>query len=230
MVADSGVVKYLSFSCSVWGYSPSDFNIANRKAFINGIALYLNIDLGVDGVSIGDIMEGMRRRALLEVSSVLQVKVLLTQQDSTPNVAAALDTKDPSNAASLLRTMGHALPDVQRVEINYVAEITEEAIDEYDPMPRERENVLEFGWLIIAVAILVVAFTPPIALFAGVAAGPNSHLGRAMMVLIGEVNYQKLRFACFGPSAVKEDEAVSQLLDTEMVKSASSKLNRVHPL
>ena len=117
------------------------------------------------------------------------------------------------------------MPDVQGVEINYVAEITEEAIDEYDPMPRERENVLEFGWVIIAVAILVVAFTPPIALFAGVAAGPNTCLGRVMMVLIGEVEYQKLRFACFGPSAAKEDEAVPQLLDIEMVKGASSKLN-----
>jgi hypothetical protein len=222
-VSDSGIVKYVTFTCRVFGYSKSDFNIANRKAFILGTSLYLDIDLGIDGVTILGIKDENRRRLLLATSTVLiDVSVLLTNRDSPSVVSAELDTTNQTNMAAMQRIMSQVLRDVDSVEVITVTVSTDSSVEPYDPPPVEQENVQEFGGALIAVAILVVFFTPLIAVFAGVAAGPNTVVGRVIMVLIGEAKYHKLRFACFGSRALIEDaddETAPKLLAGEEAHS-----------
>ena len=219
-VSDSGIVRYVTFTCKVFGYSQSDFNIANRKAFILAIALYLDIDLGIDGVTILGIEDERRGRLLLETSTaLLHVSVLLTNRDSPLAVSAALDTTVQTNKAAMQRIMSQVLRGVDSVEVTTVTVGTESFVVPYDPPRVEQENVQEFGGALIAVAILLVFFTPIIAVFAGVAAGPNTTVGRVIMVLIGETKYHKLRFVCFGSRALIEDEAAPKLLEVEMAHS-----------
>ena len=194
---DAGIVNYVDMTIKVTGYSPSEFNVANRKAFAIGLARYLDVSSGADGVSVLGIEESQRRR-LLSSSSLVHVKVLLTTQDSPAAVIAAMDTTDTSKVENLQLVMVSVLSKIEQMEVTTVAVSTNSNVGVYVPPDDEVEDVKEFGGGLIATAIFVVFFTPLIAITVGVVAGPNSRIGQIIMVFIGEEKYGKLRSACCG--------------------------------
>ena len=195
--SDDGIVNYVTMAIKVSGYSPSEFNVANRKAFALGLARYLKVSSGADGVSLLGIEESQRRR-LLSSSSLVHVKVLLTSQDSPAAVIAKMDTTDTSKVAALQHEMETVLPKIEQMEVTTASISTNSNVGVYVPPNDEVEDVKEFGGGLIATAIFVVFFTPFIAITIGVVAGPNSRIGQIIMVFIGEEKYAKLRSACCG--------------------------------
>ena len=198
-VSDGGIVNYVTMTVKVSGYSASEFTVANRKAFAVGLARYLDISSGAEGVSLLGVDESQRRR-LLSSSSLVHVKVLLTTQDSPIAVLSAMDTRNPEKAESLQNVMVTVLPRVEQMEVTVAQVSTNSNVDAYVPLNTETEDVKEFGGVLIATAIFVVFFIPLIVLTVGVVAGPNSRIGRIVMVFIGEEKYGKLSSACCGPS------------------------------
>ena len=199
---DNGIVNYVTMSIKVSGYAPSEFNVANRKAFALGLALYLDVSSGADGVSLLGVDASQRRR-LLSSSSLVHVKVLLTTQDSPVAVLAAMDKTDPSKVAALQTVMKTVLPKVEQMEVTTATISTNSDVGVYVPPNNEVQDVKEFGGGLIATAIFVVFFTPFIAITVGVVAGPDSRVGQIIMVFIGEEKYAKLRAACCGARAAE---------------------------
>ena len=199
---DNGIVNYVTVSIKVSGYAPSEFNVANRKAFALGLALYLNVSSGADGVSLLGVDASQRRR-LLSSSSLVHVKVLLTTQDSPVAVLAAMDNNDASKIAALQTVMKTVLPKVEQMEVTTATISTNSDVGVYVPPNNEVQDVKEFGGGLIATAIFVVFFTPLIVLIVGVVAGPDSRIGRIVMVFIGEEKYAKLNSACCGARAAE---------------------------
>lgn len=197
---DNGIVNYVTMTIKVSGYAASEFNVANRKAFALGLALYLDVSSGADGVSLLGIDASQRRR-LLSSSSLVHVKVLLTTQDSPVAVLAAMDTTDASKVEALQTVMKSVLPNIEQMEVTTATISTNSDVGVYVPPNDETQDVKEFGGGLIATAIFVVFFTPLVAITAGVVAGPNSRIGQIIMVFIGEVKYAKLRSACCGARA-----------------------------
>jgi len=197
---DNGIVNYVTMAIKVSGYAPSEFNVANRKAFALGLALYLDVSSGADGVSLLGIDASQRRR-LLSSSSLVHVKVLLTTQDSPVAVLAAMDKTDASKVEALQTVMKTVLPKIEQMEVTTATISTNSDVGVYVPPNDETQDVKEFGGGLIATAIFVVFFTPLVAITAGVVAGPNSRIGQIIMVFIGEEKYAKLRSACCGARA-----------------------------
>jgi hypothetical protein len=197
---DNGIVNYVMMTIKVSGYAPSEFNVANRKLFALGLALYLDVSSGADGVSLLGIDASQRRR-LLSSSSLVHVKILLTTQDSPVVVLAAMDKTDASKVEALQTVMKSVLPKIEQMEVTTATISTNSDVGVYVPPNDETQDVKEFGGGLIATAIFVVFFTPLVAITAGVVAGPNSRIGQIIMVFIGEEKYAKLRSACCGARA-----------------------------
>lgn len=197
-VSDGGIVRYVTAAVRVTGYSPSEFNnIANRNHLAIGLARYLNITAGDDGVFVLDVEAG-RRRKLLSSSSLVRIQVLLTVRDSSTSVVTKLDTTNGATATALQNAMVAVLPRISAVQVNDVGISSTANIGAFTPPDREDQDVKQFGGAFIAVAILIVFFAPFLALVVGLVAGPTSRVGRVVMVFVGEEKYLKLQSACCG--------------------------------
>jgi hypothetical protein len=110
-----------------------------------------------------------------------------------------MDTTDASKVAALQNVMTTVLPKIEQMEVTAAQVSTNSDVGVYVPPNDQEEDVKEFGGGLIATAIFVVFFTPLIVLIVGVVAGPDSRIGRIVMVFIGEEKYGKLNSACCGP-------------------------------
>jgi hypothetical protein len=197
-VTTTGNVQYLTVFIIISGYAPADFNIANRNALMEGLATYLGLTAGKNGVTFVGVTSGATRRRLMATSteSVVEVSLLLTASDSMGTVLSALDTNVASKARSMQTKLAESLPKLDTVSVTSVSASTEEVVADYAPKKDVDENVEMFGQDLIASAIAGAVFLPLIFLFFGLILGPKSRMGRVVMVTIGESLYHRIRIAC----------------------------------
>jgi len=212
-VTTTGIVNYLTVFVTISGYAPADFSIANRNAFMEGLANYLGLAAGTSGVTFVGVTSGTTRRRLMATSteSVVQVTLLLTASDSVGTVLSALDTSVASKAQSMQRKLAESLPKMDSVSVTSVTASTEEVVADYAPKNDVDENVEMFGEDLIAGAIAGVVFLPVVVFFFGLILGPKSRMGRLLMVIIGESLYHRIRIGCCCapvPGLTKTSESV----------------------
>lgn len=192
-VTENGIVKYVTSSVILTGYESADFNVANRNAFKQGIANYLDLDAGADGVSILSTADARRRRLLSTHRATVKMKILLTNQDDLDTVLSALQS---TSSSVLQRSLEQTLPALEDVSITERAVTEDDIVANFSP-PNE-EDVKEYGVALIVGALAVVFCVPLLIISIGVASGPGTRIGLLVSVLIGEDRYNKLHGACCG--------------------------------
>ena len=192
-VTTNGIVKYVTSSVILTGYESADFNVANRNAFKQGIANYLDLDAGADGVSILSTADARRRRLLSTHRATVKMKILLTNQDNSDTVLSALQS---TSSSALQRSLVQTLPALEDVSITERAVTEDDIVANFSP-PNE-EDVKEYGVALIVGSLAIVFCVPLLIISIGVASGPGTRIGLLVSVLIGEDRYNKLHGACCG--------------------------------
>ena len=193
---NEGIVRYVITRITVTGYAPSEFNVANRNAFVNGLAQYLSLSAGKDAVSVLSVGDSLRRRKLLYASSttVIEVKLLLTRHDSFVNIMNALDMNNSTAVAAMRQDLVVSLPRLQDVRVSSFTTSSEDVNVAFSA-PKD-EELKEYGGAVLAVGLALLFLVPILLMIAGIFAGPKSRLGLLAIVFLGEEKYAKLRAVC----------------------------------
>jgi len=161
------------------GMSAADFGFSSQQKLAAASSAYVNLTAGPKGVVLDSFTP-----ASPPPSVIVDFKLLLSREDDTDRVIQALESD-----TGYLPILQQYLPATTAVTIENVRRVDVQITGDYD---EDRDNVREYGAVVIAVLLAVFCVIPCGFVLLGVLI-PNGKIGHSVQILLGPERYVRAR-------------------------------------
>jgi hypothetical protein len=161
------------------GMSAADFGFSSQQKLAAASSAYVNLTAGPKGVVLDSLTP-----ASPPPSVSIDFKLLLSREDDTDHVIQALESD-----TGYLPILRQYLPAITAVTIENVQRVDVQITGDYD---EDRDNVREYGAVVIAVLLAVFCVIPCGFVLLGVLI-PNGKIGHSVQILLGPERYVRAR-------------------------------------